>query len=274
VARLESNRKSKEALETTLAEARARLADAEARVKSLAEAVAAQPDLAQRLGEQEAREQVLSRAEATLRENLGGLEATVTRCRELARQYEEKSAQYARVRDEEAVYDELARAFGRNGVQALIIDSVLPEVEAEANRLLGGMTNGRMSVSLDTQRTLKSGDVTEALEIRIADEWGTRDYEMYSGGEGFRINLALRIALAKLLAHRSGAPLPTLIIDEGFGSQDAAGQERLIEAVIAIQQDFECLLVVTHIEELKQLFDRRIEVTKYAGGSIARVVTA
>ena len=274
LARLEASRRNKEAQDLILAEAHARLAETESRVQALADAVAAQPDLTVRLERQETKGQELAETEAKLREMVGGLETTVARCRELARQHEEKSAQAARLRDEEAIYDELARAFGRNGVQALIIDAVLPEVEAEANRLLGGMTNGRMSVSLDTQRTLKSGDVTEALEIRIADEWGTRDYEMYSGGEGFRINLALRIALAKLLARRSGAPLPTLIIDEGFGSQDAAGQERMIEAVTAIQEDFECLLVVTHIEEMKQLFDRRIEVTKHAGGSIARVVTA
>jgi exonuclease SbcC len=272
--RLEASREAKEVQELALAEARDRLCEAEARVASLAQAVAAQPDLTQRLSDLETRAEQLEQAEARLRGALGGLEATVARGRELARQYEEKSARCARLRDEEAIYDELARAFGRNGVQALIIDAVLPEVETEANRLLGGMTNGRMSVTLDTQRTLKSGETAEALEIRIADEWGTRDYEMYSGGESFRINLALRIALAKLLARRSGAPLPTLIIDEGFGSQDAAGQERMIEAVTAIQEDFQCLLVVTHIEEMKQLFDRRIEVTKHAGGSIARVVTA
>ena len=64
-----------------------------------------------------------------------------------------------------------------------------------------------------------SGDViSETLDIRISDEVGTRDYEMYSGGEAFRVDLALRIALARLLAERAGATLPTLIIDEGFAT--------------------------------------------------------
>ena len=49
------------------------------------------------------------------------------------------------------------------------------------------------------------------------DELGPRSYEMYSGGEAFRINLALRIALSKVLSQRMGAPMPTLFIDEGFG---------------------------------------------------------
>ena len=85
---------------------------------------------------------------------------------------------------------------------------------------------------------------------------------MYSGGEAFRVDFSLRIALARLLAERSGAELPTLVIDEGFGSQDQEGIDRLVEALTAIGREFRFILVVTHIEELKERFDRRIDVTK------------
>jgi exonuclease SbcC len=95
---------------------------------------------------------------------------------------------------------------------------------------------------------------------------------MYSGGEAFRIDFALRIALSKLLARRAGAPLPTLIIDEGFGSQDAGGRERLVEAINSIQDDFEKILVITHIDEMKESFPVRIEVTKGLEGSKVEVV--
>ena len=125
-----------------------------------------------------------------------------------------------------------------------------------------------MSLKLETQRERRGGgDPRETLDIRISDELGTRSYETYSGGEAFRIDFALRIALSRLLAHRSGAPLPTLFIDEGFGSQDAAGLERLVEAIQAIQSDFQRILVITHIEELKDRFPVRIEVTKTDRGS-------
>jgi exonuclease SbcC len=107
----------------------------------------------------------------------------------------------------------------------------------------------------------------ETLDIKIGDELGTRSYEMFSGGEAFRIDFALRIALSRLLARRAGAPLPTLIIDEGFGTQDTAGLERLKEAISSIQDDFEKILVITHIEDLKESFPVRIEVTKTATGS-------
>jgi len=94
---------------------------------------------------------------------------------------------------------------------------------------------------------------------------------MFSGGEAFRINLSLRIALSKLLARRAGAPLPTLIVDEGFGTQDAAGRERLLEAINAVSRDFECLIVITHIDELRDQFDRQIRVEKRPEGSFAWV---
>jgi exonuclease SbcC len=168
---------------------------------------------------------------------------------------------------EEQIYRDLAEAFGKKGIQALLIETALPEIESEANRLLGRMTDNRMNVKIETQRETKKGDTIETLDINIADELGTRNYEMFSGGEAFRINFAIRIALSKLLARRAGAPLPTLIIDEGFGTQDTIGIEKLREAINSIQDDFEKILVITHIEELRDAFPTRIDVVKTADGS-------
>ena len=111
----------------------------------------------------------------------------------------------------------------------------------------------------------------ETLDINIADELGTRNYEMFSGGEAFRINFAVRIALSKLLARRAGAPLPTLIIDEGFGTQDSTGIEKLKEAINYIQDDFDKILVITHMEEMRDAFPARIDVVKTAEGSTIEV---
>src|SRR5437762_8146200 len=130
------------------------------------------------------------------------------------------------------------------------------------------MTDGRMSVQFMTQRDAKSGkSVIETLDIQIADEVGTRAYELYSGGEAFRVNFAVRIALSKLLARRAGAQLQMLVIDEGFGTQDGQGRERLVSAIHSIQNDFEKIIVVTHIEELKGEFPVRIDVVKTDTGS-------
>lgn len=182
------------------------------------------------------------------------------------------SAELAACKKQQSLFEELRVAFGKNGVPAMIIESVLPELEASANALLGRMTNGRMNVRFETQRLTQKGEASETLEIRISDELGERTYEMFSGGEAFRVNFAIRIALSRLLAHRANARLQTLFIDEGFGTQDAQGRERLIEAIKAIEDDFERIFVITHIDELKDAFPAQIEVRKTPRGSIARVV--
>jgi exonuclease SbcC len=234
--------------------------------------VAGQPDVGPQLAEVRQRLEGLRDVERRQRQALGALQQELDRCRALAEERRPKMEALNRAGSDKAIYDELAVAFGKNGVQALIIDGALPEITDEADRLLSQMTNGRMAVTMSTQRETQRGTVVETLDIKIADELGTRSYEMFSGGEAFRINFALRIALSRLLARRAGAPLPTLVIDEGFGTQDSAGRERLVEAIHAIQDDFRCLLVITHIDELRDAFPVRIEVTKTPEGSMIAVV--
>jgi len=168
----------------------------------------------------------------------------------------------------------LERAFGKDGVPALLIEQALPEIEAQANRLLDQLSDGNMSVRFSTLRDYKDknrDDKRETLDITISDANGIRDYEMYSGGEAFRIDFAIRLALSKVLAQRAGARLQTLVIDEGFGSQDASGRQRLIEAINIIRPDFAKILVITHMDEIKDAFPTRIEVSKTARGSMITI---
>lgn len=247
--------------------ARSAINDIERRLQELADVPARLAAAAERVNGLEQNRQELTYAKAAC-------EAEIERLQEMERQTEERRRRLEESRRAQGIYEDLVQAFGKSGVQALLIDAVLPEMEQVANDLLARMTGNRMHVSLETQRMTQKGTVQETLDIKISDDWGTRSYELYSGGEAFRIDLALRIALSKLLTRRAGAPLSTLVIDEGFGSQDATGRERLMEALRAIQDDFQCLLIVTHLDDLKELFDTRIEVTKTADGSVARVVTA
>lgn len=167
----------------------------------------------------------------------------------------------------------LEKACGRDGVQALLIEQALPEIEDHANELLDRLTNGEMRVSFETQRELKSREgLAETLDIRIIDSAGERPYANFSGGEQFRVNFAIRLALSQILAKRAGARLQTLVIDEGFGSQDPNGRQRLIEAINTIQDDFAVILVITHIDELRDAFPNRIEVVKNITGSTLSVV--
>jgi DNA repair protein SbcC/Rad50 len=170
---------------------------------------------------------------------------------------------------------QLERAFGKDGVPALLIEQALPEIEETTNNLLTRLTNGRMSFSFLTQREFKDSqreDLKETLDMVISDSVGERDYEMFSGGEAFRVNFSIRLALSEVLAKRAGARLQTLVIDEGFGSQDVEGRQRLVEAINLVRDDFEKILVITHLEELKEAFPTRIEVEKTLQGSQVQVV--
>ena len=213
---------------------------------------------------------VSARLEGELRQaeiDRGVLENNISRCEKLEAEIRALEQERRRLARDKSIYDELTVAFGKNGIQALVIESAIPQLQDDANDILARVTENRMHLKLELDES-----TSEQLEIRIADELGTRDYLTFSGGEAFRINFALRIALSRLLARRSGAPLPVLFIDEGFGSQDRSGQERLTEAIQSIQDEFEKIIVITHIDQMKEAFPVRIEVSKGERGSTFSII--
>jgi len=256
-----------------LADRRSALSEAQEALAAARVAFDAANDVTPRLrGAESALAELRAQEQESVRK-LGRLEQLRDHLRSLKAKLETSADETRALKEEELVFGDLALAFGKNGVQAMLIEQSLPRLQNTANDMLDRMTGGRIQVTLHTQRQNQKGNIVETLDIRISDDLGGRDYEMYSGGEAFRVDFALRIALAKLLAERAGASLPTLIIDEGFGTQDQEGIDSLVEAINSIADQFRLILVVTHIEELKGRFDRRIEVTKdHARGSIATVV--
>jgi len=202
------------------------------------------------------------------RQRVEVLDTLRARRKGLAAEREEKLQFVAR-------YKTLERAFGKDGVPALLIEQALPQIETRANDLLDRLSDGQMSIRFVTQaeyKDKKRDDLKETLEIQISDGAGMRPYEMYSGGEAFRVDFAIRLALSEILAQRKGARLQTLVVDEGFGSQDTQGRQRLIEAINIVKNDFAKILVITHLDELKDAFPSRIEVEKTERGSVIKVV--
>jgi exonuclease SbcC len=169
-------------------------------------------------------------------------------------------------------YQAIAQAFGKNGIQALLIEDAIPEIEQAANDLLGRLTDNQSHIMIESLRDLKSGGTKETLDIKISDSAGIRPYEMFSGGEAFRIDFALRIAISKLLARRAGTSLQTLIIDEGFGSQDEEGIAHIMEAIYRIQDDFKKILIVSHLPTMKDQFPVHFMVHKGPNGSNVQVI--
>ena len=249
------------------------LKEGEAVLQQIAADLAALPKLSVDLQDWEREVRSLTEQTNALSRELGAAQGQLARLEQAEHTLAEKRQARKAAADGQSIYDDLVVAFGRRGVQALLIETALPEIEDEANYLLGRMTDQRMHVKLETQAALRTREgLQETLEIKISDELGTRSYETFSGGEAFRINVALRIALSRLLARRVGAPLPTLFIDEGFGTQDAQGREKVVETITAIQNEFQRILIITHIEEMKEQFPVRIEVVKTPEGSTFSIV--
>ena len=214
---------------------------------------------------------------------LGRLEQQLTQLETIKEQLQSQQQQLETYKQQQKIYDELSKAFGKNGIQALVIENVLPQLEAESNQILSKLSNNQFHVQFITQKATKGSRVKKAsvktakyidtLDIVIGDANGTRSYETYSGGESFRIDFSIRLALAKLLSQRAGTPLQMLIVDEGFGTQDREGCDRLIAAINAISADFACILTVTHMPQFREAFQTRIEVRKTNQGSQLQVIT-
>ncbi len=198
------------------------------------------PGYQAQLGEVEAEHREAARQRDDLQAQQGSLAHQLEQIAQAARELRDRQREQQTVVKEAGAYAGLAQAFGKGGVQAVLIEAAIPRLEEETNQLLRRMTDGRMSLRMETQRARRTGpsrgaaESIETLDILIADELGTRSYEVFSGGESFRVDFALRVALSKLLAWRAGAPLPTLFIDEGFGTQDTEGRDRILDVIKSI----------------------------------------
>jgi exonuclease SbcC len=216
----------------------------------------------------------LRRDEATTREQLGRLRQDLAQVVEAEGQVRALQEEVAAAERQALVYEVLDQAAGKKaGVPALIVENAVPQIEALANDLLARMAGGRLAIRLDTQAEGKStGTMQEVLRITVLDGGVDRPYQTYSGAERFMVDLALRIALSKFLAHRSGAEIKLLVLDEGIGCADASNRMAIMGALFEASKEFSKTLVVSHLAELQDAFPQRIEVTRTPAGSAIRVV--
>lgn len=209
---------------------------------------------------------------AGLTEQIGGIKAVLAALDadqqerdRITTEMEPKAVRWAR-------YQTLIKAFGRDGIPALIIENAVPQLERIANEILGQMSKGKHYVRFETQRELKSrAGVTETLDILIGDWTAERPYETFSGGEQLRIDYAIRFALAELLAQRAGSKVEWLTIDEGLGSQDAEHRALVLESIKSVASRFKRVLVITHIEDAQAAFDQIIRFDNADGGVVVHV---
>jgi exonuclease SbcC len=202
---------------------------------------------------------------AGARERLAVTDAELRRLDELADQVRGITDRVRQLADELELVGLCERAYGRDGIPTMIVENAaVPQIETEANRILAELGTS-FTVELRTQRELKTGGVAESLDIIVVGPGGqARAYETFSGGERTRLNLALRIALARLLAHRRGAEVRVLVVDEPE-FLDEPGVARLAEVLRGLSADFERTILISHQPALREAFDGVLTVVKTDG---------
>jgi exonuclease SbcC len=82
--------------------------------------------------------------------------------------------------------------------------------------------------------------------------------------EKFTLSLAIRVALINI----SNLPRPNfLVIDEGFGVLDAENLATMQTLFSFLKSNFEFIMIVSHLEALRDMVDKQIEITKDNGFS-------
>ena len=138
--------------------------------------------------------------------------------------------------------------------------SMRPELSEIASSFLAELTEDRYhELALD-----------EDYNVRIVEDGVEKS--VISGGEEDVANLALRLAVSQMVAERSGHPLSLLVLDEIFGSLDEVKRENVIELLRRLRDRFPQVVLISHIESVRDGADRVLRV-RFNEGTGASVVT-
>ena len=179
---------------------------------------------------------------------------------------QEKQTEYA---VETADYDALKVAFSQSGVPHQIIRSIIPQLTATSNAILGQMTGGKMGVEFRLERLQKNGKEKVSLDIFI-EEYGKSvlPYLSKSGGEKVKSSLSVILALAEIKSSSAGIQLGMLFIDEP-PFLDGDGIQAYCDALETIQNRYSNIkiMAITHDPTMKARFPQNLDVVKTENGS-------
>ena len=149
------------------------------------------------------------------------------------------------------MHELVSNAFSKKGIPLLITKSQLPLINNEVAKILQGIVDFTIEVESDED--------TDSLEIYINYGDSKRIIELCSGMEKTISALALRVAMINI----SSLPKPDFfIIDEGFGTMDSSGVEACARLLTSLKQYFKIVIVITHVDGIKDSADYVLEITK------------
>lgn len=158
-------------------------------------------------------------------------------------------------------------AYAADGIPALLVESIaVPQLEQEATRILGELDMA-YRCELRTQREKADGSgAVEALDVWFCSPAGDVAWDGLSDSERERANLALRFALAQLLARQRGVEHGFLALDEPRHFDDHL-YERLADVLRRMQATFHTIYVVSHHAALRDAFDQALTVERDETGA-------
>jgi DNA repair protein SbcC/Rad50 len=207
----------------------------------------------------------LREAELALVEARGALGRAEEDVRLAARRAEERAVQERRIADlktRHRLHNELDRAF--SDLRAALNAAMRPEIGELASGFLADLTDGRyQELALD-----------DDYDVTILDDGVPKP--VISGGEEDLANLVLRLAISQMIAERAGQPLSLLVLDEIFGSLDEARRRHVVGLLRRLADRFPQVILITHIEAVREGLDRviRVDFDATRGTSVVRDDTA
>ena len=158
------------------------------------------------------------------------------------------------------VHKHVQRAFSSNGIPALIISTILADLQIEANNFLA-----KLRPALELQ-------FNEELDLLFRIKGKEREYQQISGGQKMMFAFALRLGLSVIIQRRLGIDIRFLLLDEVDSNLDDAAKDTYVEIIKKLQEDFK-IFIITHDNRLKDKFNNAILVEgDEKNGSTAKLV--
>ncbi|MFP4178263.1 MAG: SbcC/MukB-like Walker B domain-containing protein, partial [Acholeplasmataceae bacterium] len=219
---------------------------------------------------------VLEERSARIKEENRQLDIRYSRNAELESTIEKtfRSAEKARKDYEKAQgIADIARGMRGNRVsfERYVLAYFFNEILIVANQKLAKMTGERYALMRKADRM--KGAAKQGLDLMIHDAYTTktRDVSTLSGGESFKVALALALGLAEIVERNAGGiSLETMFIDEGFGTLDQESLDMAIETLLSINRAGRVVGMISHVQELKDRIETKITLEITNEGSRIR----
>ena len=186
-----------------------------------------------------------------------------------------------RIKEDESEYNvigELSELANGNNLERItferyVLAAYFDDIIKAANRRLSKMTNERYALKRKAEKG--KGTKQSGLELEIIDAYTGKERHVntLSGGEGFKASLALALGLADVIqSYAGGVHIETMFVDEGFGSLDPESLDGAINALMDLKNLGRLVGIISHVDELRERIEARLEVSLGKSGSHAKFI--